>query len=179
MVKIQIDKLYSRTEVIPKLLSPFIENGKRVACSQGKGIFEGGKIIAAHDKRYSDDPREWLFKTHTNNIWAKYHELWLPESGTKSLILTKVYLTLSLGKESGLRDLICLHCDPNENSNDYFVICQHNPHLHIKAADAPLHRSHFPLSITEEKILNSLESITNSFEKAIKILNYEVLKNYS
>jgi len=104
----------------------------------------------------------------------------LPESGTKYLILTKVYLTLCLEKGRGdIRDLICLHCEPNKTSDDYFVVCQHNPHFHIKAAEDPLPKSHFPINIAEDKVLDSLESITKSFKKAISILNHEVLKNYS
>ncbi|MDD5010642.1 MAG: hypothetical protein PHQ00_00790 [Phycisphaerae bacterium] len=96
------------------------------------------------------------------------------------MILTKAYLTLCIETGEGdIRDLICLHCDPKENSDDFIVICQRNPHLHIKAAENPLPKSHFPINIAEDKVLDSLEAITNSFKKAISLFNHEVLKNYS
>ncbi len=97
-----------------------------------------------------------------------------------SLILAKAYLTLCFDEgEGNIRDLICLHCEPYEDSNDFIIVCQRNPHLHIKAAKDPLPKSHFPINITEDKILNSLGPITNTFKKAISVLNYEVLQRCS
>lgn len=180
IISININNLHSRQSSIRRLLRPLRRDKKRdVGCKIAGGKHFGGKIVAAHDGSPSDDPLNWYFKTFIEGIWGQYFELWKPYNNDAKLLLERAYLHIfKIGTKRGsLKEFLFVHCDPNTKEEEPLAKYKKGPHLHVKAADEPLPKSHFALNMGNlDEVLTSLNSLTKAIEGAVRIISDEVLK---
>ena len=178
IVSIKIKDISSRHNPIRKLLRPLRSN-RDVGCTIAAGKYAGGKIVAAHDGNPCGDPMEWRFRTFVNGIWAQYFELWIPFDNDTKLLLERAYLHIfKMGIRRGsLKEFIFVHCDPETSDGIQLAKYKKGPHLHVRAAEEPLPKSHFPLNMGHlHDVLISINSLTTALEDAVRVISDEVLK---
>jgi len=184
MTKITIlaDKITSRHDKIRKLLRPLRPSNRDVGCNIKEGKDDGGRVVAAHDGGGISSTQKWIFRTFVADVWAEYYELWLPSGNSKRLALQKAYLHLYRPdeKRGSLKEFVCVHCDPQEDENSPGGRYKKGPHLHIRAADKPLPKSHFPLNLGHlNEILESVDALTMAMGDAVQVLADEVLNKFN
>jgi len=174
-IVINEDELRRRTRAVQNLLRTLARNA--VPCQFARGLYNGGKVIAAHDgNNLQEHYRAWKFRTINPKVWCSYHELWKPISGKQDWFLYQSYLSLFMHAEDfHLKEIICLHCDPQEEQNRF----KKGPHLHIVAAEHPISRSHFPLNYSHlDEILSDCHSLMDAIGNGVQILRNEVVEKY-
>ena len=143
---------------------------------QSKG---GMVVLAAHTGiRGGADPEDWLFDTHITGFWGNYFERWNPtDASESSFVLERAYFHLycsSLSKNEARKRVLAVHCEarPPNDSNDY----ESGIHLHVLAADDPLHRAHFAFDIcNRDALLSSLHALDDSLRTSFAMISHEVL----
>ncbi len=175
------DLLHKRPTSIRRLLQPLaIESS--VACDSPKGLYDGGRILAAHDGQISGKVyRDWRFKSKHRDIFCQYFELWKPSSTHRKWFLDRAYLTLFLTDRTlrQERELLCVHSDPNCNDSEPMRSFKTGPHLHVKHLQDPLPHSHFPLTIGYiDKAIQSTPELTRVFMEVATLLSVEVVGRF-
>jgi hypothetical protein len=141
-------------------------------------------VIGFHGSqfRFSENYRDWRFKTRVPSIYAMYFEQWMPlETGKHGCwYLDRAYLNLYELSDrrfmDSLKEFVCLHCDPNEPDGDAHSYYKRVPHIHIKAAREPIPRAHISLNLDySDKVLNSVDTLFSSWQTAIFMLRDEIL----
>ena len=180
IITIPLEQLSSRVSIVQKTLRPLVHcnNEMEVPCKLLPKKQDGGKVIAAHGKiTRLEDYRDWKFRTLAKDIWCQYFEIWKPTNDEKEFYLFRAYLHLFQTDRSthSMKEFVCVHCDPEEVQNRY----KQGPHLHIKNAEEPIPQCHFPLNYCNlDTVLYSIDTLTESIEKAIEILTVEVVNRY-
>lgn len=149
---------------------------------------QGGKVLVIHDGSrggyalQKSSHRDYRFQTSSSQIECNYYELWRSSAGTEEWSLIQAYLTVFRVNRS-LRDLetlLCIHCDPADQSEGPKHTYKVGPHLHIERADSPLPKCHFPLCINHfHDKHDPLESLTDSLTRAVEVVQHEVLPHYA
>ncbi len=180
-IKIPEKDLRKRIREIQNLLPPLCA-GRQVPCQFYKNIVSGGRVIAAHDGDPTDsDYLGWKFRSFAGPLWCQYYEIWKPKNGNLWHLI-RAYLNIYKidPNTHSLKEIICIHCDPNDESDEPMRTFKRGPHLHVKAANEPLPKCHFPLNLDSlNRILSSRSLMTRAFEQAIKVVCKEVLERYA
>ena len=166
-----------RPDNLKKILQP-ISNTRYLFCNFYKFQYAGAKVLAAHNGKINNkDFSEWYFPSYKKGIWCKYYELWKQDSNKAEWKFDNAYLDIfvtNINRE--LDRILCLHCEPNDNSEEPKRSFKKSPHIHLKKAAEPLSKSHIPLNYSDlSEILSSIVKLNEAFIKAITILKYEVI----
>lgn len=127
----------------------------------------------------SSDVREWRFSTSAVGVVAAYYERWVQADGAEDLwYLAQAYLSLyrrdALTEEE--TELLCLHCDPNDEEGNPHWKYKRGPHLHISAGPSPFPKAHIALHCGHvDQILESVDSLTYALGHAVQMIRDEVL----
>ena len=180
-VVIPLQELGYRVHMIQALLRP-LRGGRDVACCIDTGMYHGGKAVAAHDGLASgSDYRDWRFWTSARDLLCQYFELWRPSQGGRCLLLHRAYLNVFwLNRQThSTEELVCVHCDPGDASQEPTCRYKRGPHLHVMKAEEPLPHCHFPLNLGQlDDILTSADSLTGAMEMAVGVISDEVLSRF-
>jgi len=134
-------------------------------------------VLAIHDGGVSKLPyRRWCFRTHVKGLRAAYFELWKPAGAGSELRLDRAYFTLMqvVGPDKPYRELLGIHCDPDDASR-----LKKGPHLHVAHAHDPLPHCHFPLNLGHlDSILTDIAELTYAIELALGVVAEDVLPRY-
>ncbi|MGO8735448.1 MAG: hypothetical protein ACLQVM_21935 [Terriglobia bacterium] len=121
---------------------------------------------------------------------GSYQERWCPvDEKRKRYYLERaylhLYLTTHVDGEATEKEMVLLHCDPNEADEPKgWLGLRHSrykrgPHLHISTAQQPIPHSHFALNACDlESVLSSVESLTKAMREAVQMLEDQVLRLY-
>ncbi len=121
-----------------------------------------------------------MFRTGARGVWAQYFEVWSPEDvRQKSWTLNAAYLTILELDRNNNTEILGIHCDPTDRSNEPISSFKRGPHLHVKCAREPLPKSHFPLNYGHlSDVLRDCNALTKALEDAIFIIRTEVLERF-
>lgn len=181
MVRITPKNLFDhRPADARRMLRPLAR--REVACQWYSPPFEGGRVVAAHAGRMppQSDFRGWRFPAaNQQGLRCQYFELWRMVDSEGMAYLQKAYLHLFLfdGRAGTEEELIAVHVEPG--AADSLPQCVRSFHLHVSAARPPLHRWHFPLTLShlanhDEGAITTLDNITVIFSRAASALAEEV-----
>lgn len=180
-LEIEVAGLTQRATQVQKLLRP-LRKKDPVACAVCREQFRNCKVIAAHDGMAQSGFRDWRFRTCAENIKAQYFELWMSTEDETKLKLTRAYLNIyTFDKDSrNFEKLLSIHSDPYEFGKEPHCLYKQGPHIHVQQARQPMPKCHFPLNYLElERVLSSVDNITEAFEKAIEVVHNEVLERFA
>ncbi len=172
----------NRTSQVKAMLAP-LKSAKPLHCEPFPGQVRGGKAFVAHDGLSPrEDYRDYPFRLKDSQLECTYNEVWLPVSGASRWVLVRAYLTLFVInlqlRES--EQLLCVHCDPADESHEPTRSYKIGPHLHLAEARPPLPRCHFPLCLTNlDEVLRSPKSLTEALRKTAEVLQNEVVARFA
>ena len=178
--EIDPDALGRRGHDICKMLIPLV-GPSRVAYKIVSHRSE--VVIGVHSGSPPDDrPTEWRFSTIVQGIRAGYHERWMAtDEKRKRFYMERSYLHLYRRRlnESEEREMIALHCDPNEPDDSGLrkhATYKRGPHIHVTASDQPLPHSHIALNLCEvHEVLSSITSLHAAVSSGVVLLRDQVL----
>ena len=177
LIQATVEEVTSRGQKIRGLLKPLTPtNSKGPAWKLKRGL--QSYIIGTHDGSITTtDYRDWRFSTFVPKTYASYFEKW-DQISTDQFCLNRAYLSV-FQRDIPTRDekeLLCLHCDPNEPDNEQNAIYKKGPHLHVVAAVDPIPRAHIPLNMVHlDKVLSSIDNLSEAIESAVVMLKHEIL----
>ncbi|MCL4487787.1 MAG: hypothetical protein M1570_06610 [Chloroflexi bacterium] len=182
-VHVGADALSLRGSQLPSLLGP-LRDPAVGGPAWDKKVGQGRITYVARDAVTSATIEDWRFKTFLPDFYAAYKEEWVPVDFKKQdqWCLTKAYLTVfKLNRSTrDLTEFICLHCDPEEPDADPKSRYKQGPHLHIKAAVAPIPKAHVALAHGYLKmILGSDKELFHAMRLAIELIRDEILARTS
>jgi hypothetical protein len=172
-----------KMQKILTLISP-LKSGPAYDTVPTNQPFKGSKVIGFFDGKSPSDLKyvDWRFKTTKTGIFAMYYERWVPADINRydTYYLDRAYFHIYELEDNRhpdtLKEFVCLHCDPNESDQEAHAGYKRVPHIHIKAAKAPIPHSHLSLGIDFSKeILESADTLFSSFQSAITLINDEIL----
>lgn len=172
-----------KMQKILTLISP-LDSGPAYEIVPTNQPFKGSQVIGFFDGRSRPGPNyvDWRFKTTKTDIFAMYHERWVPVDINRydTYYLDRAYFHIYELEDKrypdALKEFVCLHCDPNEPGQQAYAMYKRVPHLHIKAAEEPIPHSHISLGINfGEQILQSADTLFSSYESAISLIHDEIL----
>lgn len=156
---------------IPSL--PFIN-----AEFQPVGVYT--KVIGVNQGHYRiGSYNNWRVNLREYPVSIGYFEVWRHEKDRRHrvryLLLSAyfhVYLAHTAEEE---REMIFLHCDPQEQQDNEHFRYKVAPHIHIEIAGDPWRRAHIPLCDGwQEEVLASLDSLDKAFTRGIKFIINEI-----
>jgi len=171
----------TRRKTVHNLLVPLRHKNMKLFCvfvpTFGR---DRSLVIAARGSSYYGESfRDWTFRTFAENLRCQYFEQWKPiTADQQKWSLERAYLNLFIikGPANHREEFVCVHCDPNCDDEGY----RRGIHLHIKKADSPLPKCHFPLNLSfVDKTLSSVGSITECINDAIQMIRAEVITRCS
>jgi hypothetical protein len=95
----------------------------------------------------------------------------------ESFFLERAYLHLFV-RQNDLteKEIVALHCDPNESASSKHYRYKAGPHIHMTTAESPLHHAHIALNSNElDAVLASVGGLTTALNVAVKMLDSQVL----
>ena len=137
-------------------------------------------IIGAVDTTASESNyRSWRFLTTAKDYRGMYFERWIQKSQRERVFyLDRAYLHIyRLNRVSGdEKEILCLHCDPNEPENALHARYKRGPHLHLMSSEQPFPHSHIALALHSlEDLLTSMDKLSLGLEKAILMIREQFL----
>jgi hypothetical protein len=175
---VTIDNPGKRVAKVSKLLRK-LRSDDRVVAVGIVGIKRDFEMIeAAFENRRLSSHRESFFKTSSPNIWANYWEAWRSDDGASPWRLSVASLQLVWvdGPEWNPREIVAMHCEPNEVGKSFQSQLKRGPHIHVKADGNRLGHAHFPLNLCHlNDVMHSIESLEHAIETAIDVLRSEVI----
>lgn len=175
------DRIGPRARDLTRLLRPLVPPPRQLFCFPR---YLGRELILSiyvGDQPTSINPDEWRFPTRVTTIRASYYEKWKPtDERQKSFFLEQAYLHLFLRKSSGAEEqILAVHCDPNSSETDKHFPYKAGPHLHMSAAESPLHKAHVALNNGSlRSVLASVAALTSALSLAIAMVDNQVLNLY-
>lgn len=175
-IRLKTKDLESRRSKIARMLRPLRAN-LSVPCDMTHDKSGNGIVLAAHSGRGAGrDYRDWRFRSKARDVWCQYFEVWTDADPQNRLSLTRAYFTLFLinREQNQLEELLCIHCDPGDQSD-----MKRGPHLHVTKAVHPLPKCHFPLNYSHlNDVLKSIQTLDTAMCKAIRIVATEVIPRF-
>lgn len=172
---VEENALKGRLNEVRKLLSPM---SKSVNAQRDK--FNTNEFIlgAVSQNMSSSGPtKDWRFKTKTDGFYANYTEKWIRLQGASEWNLVYSYLTLYNGPLVSGKEVLALHCDPNEPKNSKFYKYKCGPHMHIHHTDDIVKSAHIALNLSNyEIVVNDILQLNKAFADAISMVASEFLK---
>jgi len=175
---IEASKLDKRGQEITKLLGPIAPKGQRLAC--WKRLLNRQVVFSAYlgPQPTDAEPDLWRFATKISRIRASYHERWLQtDFRQQAFYLERAYLHLYLRSNlNDEREILALHCDPNEAQTERHFLYKVGPHVHMSTAMNPLQHSHVALNNSNlPEVLSSVPNLTAALKSAIAMVEDQVL----
>ena len=174
-----IVELQDRQPAIRQMLQPLLKTPEDVWVRSHQ-IGRDGLVWAAVQRNSSaeGDYTEWLFRTNLPDLYANYYERWqrFISNGQDKWYLERTYIHFHLLDRSTRtrREVLLLHCDPNENREH--AEYKQSPHLHILTAPEPWPHAHLALNVGYLPLmLKDASSLTLNLQKVIAMLKDQVL----
>ena len=170
---------------IPVLLSSMVRNQRNLTCRQVSGGINQ-YIIGTYEGSSppSVDYRNWRFNTTKDPLRANYFEIWRPSDLEQSnWYLFRAYLTIfEIDQVSRTeKELVALHCDPDEPNDAPHAKYKQGPHLHVLCATDPLQHSHIALNSSRHlysDVLDSFKNLSEHFDEAVQLVSEQVIGLY-
>jgi hypothetical protein len=178
---LQADRISGRAQEVARLLRPIAPPAQRLAC--WPRWLDRQVVLCAYigPEPTNPDPDEWRFPTKIPQIRACYYERWLAtDSRRDKLYLERAYLHLFIRREQFLeKQVLALHCDPNEAESNKHFRYKAGPHIHMSTAEHPLDRTHIALNAGNlSVVLRSVQDVTSALRAAVMMLDEQVLGLY-
>jgi hypothetical protein len=186
-LKVASNYIYSKRVLkISQLLIPLIKKAHRLNCKKVPGGNQ--QIIGVYDGATPSDIsyRDWRFKTKHDDLRGNYYEIWKPNDVKQDeWYLFRAYLTIYKIERISIteimeRNIIALHCDPDEGEREPHAKYKQGPHLHILAADDPLPHAH--ISLNNPKYLGpaftSFDSFCHYLDDALEFVESQIIALY-
>jgi len=181
-VTLQQNEIQKRGKQFTKLLGCLLKTkssmlawGTQPLSSDFGEHYKTGIVIAAHDGNTHklQSYRDWRFSIFVPNYNASYFEVWLPvDNRTQDIwYLQQAYLTIF----KATKEYVALHCDPEEPENDTRAKYKISPHIHIKAAEPPIPKSHIAIASGYYKQIYAEQKIFDSMRIGIELIKDEIL----
>jgi hypothetical protein len=178
---LEAEKIPGRALYVVRLLRAIAPPLQRVAC-RPRWIDRQVVLSAYVGSEPTDpDPDDWRFPTKIPGIRACYYERWFPTDFRRTrLYLDRAYLHLFIHPEHNTeKQVLALHCDPNEAETSKHFVYKAGPHIHMSTAEHPLDRTHIALNTSNlAAVLKSVQDLTSAFETAVKMVEEQVLGLY-
>ena len=132
-------------------------------------------LTARSGEKLTSDMRRWSFPSSVDSIICKYGERWRPTSpNAQEFRLQTVYFQLleHHGRDEEPKEIVAFHWHAVDGGGGYAGL----PHLHVEAADNPLPRAHFGVTLTVEAQQNTVEYLDRLLDEAIAMVEAEVLQ---
>jgi hypothetical protein len=185
MCELESQELFRRGGDVCELLGPLTGSGASRAGFDYRSSYGQVSLAAFSGPRpVSDSIDLWRFTTRVPTLRGSYFERWLPvNERRKRYFLDRGYLHLyvstRMGAEPTEKQILALHCDPNEPEASKHWRYKRGPHLHISVAESPIPHSHFALNAFHlDSVLRSTENLSEAFGAAVKMLEDQVLELY-
>lgn len=175
------DKFGPRAQIITKLLRPIVPKGRSLSCRPR--LLNRQMVLSAYlgSEPIDTSPDLWRFSTRISRIRASYYERWISvDYRQQAFFLDRAYLHLYLRSDAITeREIVALHCDPNEAQSGRHFRYKAGPHIHMSTAQDPLHHSHIALNNESfPKVLSSVANLTVAIEMAVALVDDQVLGLY-
>lgn len=167
-----------RTQRVARILRRIAPPRQRVAC--WPRWLDRQVVLSAYigAQPTDPDPDQWRFPTKVSQIRASYYERWVQaDSITSDVYLERAYLHLFIRKEErSEKEVLALHCDPNDSQSSKHYFYKAGPHFHMTTAENPLRHCHIALNTSNlSDVLKSVDGITKALETAITMIEEQVL----
>ena len=133
-------------------------------------------LTARSGQKLTSDERRMSFPSRVDTIVCQYGERWMSiRPDDREFRLDSVYLQLlqHLGRSEEPKEIVAFHWHSVDNGDGYSNL----PHLHVKAAAAPLAKSHLGVTLTvgtaEQRTVEYLDQLLG---EAIAMFDSEVLQ---
>jgi hypothetical protein len=178
--EVDSDWLLGRGQKVADMLTPL--GGTRRLAHAVLGLRNETVIPVYSGTRPTFEYRDWRFGTTVMGIRGSYFERWIPSDEKRTrFYLDRAYLHLywQLRAQDDEKELLALHCDPNETDDAGPLRHAHykrGPHIHVSASEYPLPHSHFALNATQlDEILSSAERLSEAFSSGVVLVRDQVL----
>jgi hypothetical protein len=119
--------------------------------------------------------RDWRFKTNKDKYYANYTEIWNPAQGSEWR-LAIAYLTIYNGPLSTGKEILSLHCDPDEPAGSAHYKYKCGPHMHVHHTDNIIKSAHIALNLPNfNLVVNDIEQLNKAFVDAVEMITKEFL----
>jgi hypothetical protein len=178
--EIDVDALPSRGHEICEMLTPI---AGKVRLAYRIVPHRSEVMIAVHTGDAPEfDVTDWRFSTVVRGIRAAYHERWIAvDEKRQRFYIERAYLHLYRRRadESDEREIVALHCDPNEPDDSGVLkhaVYKRGPHIHVTASEQPFPHSHIALNSAQiGEVLKSVDSLHNAVAAGVVLLRDQVL----
>ena len=181
-IQIQDSELYSKRRTqITRMLRP-LKTERPLYCARVPYRKPGAIALVARDIE-SEKPthRDYPFRLKDSQVDCHYFEIWRVSERERMCTLYHAHLIVCkvIRRERVSQELLCIHCDPMDTSDEPAGSYKRGPHLHVVMAEAPLPRCHFPLCLTDlDSVLDSPESLTRAMQHIVGVIQHEVVDRY-
>lgn len=189
--ELDFDTLLHRVNQVGRILDPLRGGkGRRLACKSVPSSNCITLVTFSGPDSVTELAGQWRFTTHVPLMHGSYQERWCPVNEKRKRYYLEraylhLYLTTQMEGEATEKEILALHCDPNEADEppDWTGVkhskYKRGPHLHISTAEDPIPHSHFALNACHlESVLSSVESLTKAMGYAVQMLEDQVLRLY-
>lgn len=122
--------------------------------------------------------KNWRINIGCFKIAISYYEIWQRQRSNRRYcyLLNKAYLHVYLPHPTeNEKDLIHLHCDPQEPEDSEHYRFKVAPHLHFEIAGDPWKNAHIPLCDGwQQMVLENISSLDDAIVRAIDFLVYQI-----
>ena len=143
------------------------------------------KVLSAFDGSDHGDwqHRDKFFTLESCSLLGQYFEMWKPSPDHQDVTLERAYFHLV---RRDRKQILCIHAEPltaggagDAGATSY----KKGVHLHLKAAEQPLPKCHFPLVVDDtdspnDRVYKSIECFSKTMQNAITAVRLEVLPLY-
>lgn len=127
-------------------------------------------------EQLTSDVRRWSFPSRVDSVVCQYGERWRPtRRDAQEFRLQSVYFHLlqHRGRDEEPKEIVAFHWHAVGDGSGYSNL----PHLHVKVAADPLHRSHFGVALTAGPAeQDSVTFLDQLLDETVSMVDAEVLK---
>ena len=175
-IEIEQHKLKSRGNEIQRILRPISKTKSGPAWYIKR--FSSNFVIGTNDGAPpSSDFRAWRFATTVPLLRAGYYEIWRQfDSGQFCLEQAYLHIYETNPRIKFEQEILALHCDPNQSTDEKNHVYKRGPHLHVSKAEHPLPKAHIALNRCHlNEVLASIENLTEALRLALLMVREEFI----
>jgi len=167
--------LEQRRQNLPFRLKPLTPDPSYIqAAYQPVGRY-GRAIALRQGQKGPLSYRDWRVSLTPSDVSIAYFEIWQYATGLRHPIcylLHKAYFHLYLPQPTGVeKELLFLHCDPQETNVSPHYRYKVGPHFHFEVAGSPWKNAHIPLCDGwQEQVLQGLDELDQAIARAIDFI---------